>query len=102
KRWEMILDAASDMVSLSRRTDSTIAQVGNSRADYEQARAKLEDVKKYANVPIAAYFVDKLIEYRKSKKSNLIPQIAQVAYGIKQSDGLQELFDRAQATATEK
>ena len=102
KRWEMILDAASDMVSLSQRTDSTVKQVDASKADYETARAKLEDVKKYANVPIASYFVDKLIEYRKSKKSNVIPQIAQIAYGTKQTDGLQELFDRAQTTADEK
>ena len=83
KRWETILEAATNMVNVSKSSDSTVAQVGQSKADYREAQAKLEGVKRYANVPIAAYFVDKLNEYRKSKKnSNVIPQIAQIAYGV--------------------
>ncbi|MCB9451455.1 MAG: Eco57I restriction-modification methylase domain-containing protein [Anaerolineaceae bacterium] len=103
KRWEMILDAAADMVELSKRTDSTIGQVGDSRQDYEDARAKLDDVKKYANVSIAAYFVDTLNKYRKSSRnSGVVGQVAQIAYGTHQGDSLQALFERAQEVAAEK
>ena len=47
--------------------------------------------------------MDKLNEYRKSKNlSNVIRQIAQIAYGVWQGDDLQALFERAQESARQK
>jgi hypothetical protein len=105
-RWDRIMDAATQMVELSNRTDSTIGQVDQSKDDYEKARLQLEDIKKYANVPIASYFVEELIKYRKSKKATdrqTITQVAQIAYGTKGgSHDIQDIYDRAQAVADEK
>ncbi len=106
KRWEIILEAAAEMVEVSRRTDATIGQVDTSKSDYLTARAKLEDVKKYANVSVASYFVDELMQYSKKKPSKdmkqMLTQVAQIAYGTQANADRQSLFDRAQATAVEK
>lgn len=106
KRWELILEAAAEMVDVSKRTDSTIGQVRASKEEYEKAKQKLEDVKKYANIPTAAYFVDRLIEYRKSAgkrdHQQMIAQIAQIAYSSRQGDTLQALYERSQETAASK
>jgi type I restriction-modification system DNA methylase subunit len=100
KRWDMILDAASDMVRASCSTDSTKKQVDQSKADFEKAKAKLEAVKRYANVSIGAYFVDELIAYRKSKTGQSdIARVAGQAYHATGDKHFERLFAAAQAKA---
>jgi hypothetical protein len=99
-RWNDVVRTLSDMVQISEMTDSTLGEVAQSSALYNDSRDWIRPTIERLNVELTAYFTNW------GKNAKTLSQVAKIAYlgdDIQQNEsGLVEKYREAQQIAKEK